>query len=449
MSNPAETATLSRLTIPLLLNSMMGLVTTLLDTLIISMHSESSAAAVSLANQILVVAYDLSVLMGVGGTILIAHALGRNQLQKSRYIANVAIVSNTLLGVLIGLVMFAMAPWLVKWINAPAQVADETLQYIRIISVAIPFNGFLMASVASLRGFSQARAIFLLGIFAFPSYLFLDYALVLGLGWIPSLGVEGSALATLFVRVGSVVVLLFMLPRLIGLRWRFTWVSRSVKRLVARLTSLSAPSVLDNVAYGFYQIVLLSFVAGFGVVAVVSRFYALALSAFLAVVVMAISQANEVLVGYRHGKGKIDEVHSLAWRSGAWSAVLATVCSVVLYVWSAPLVRLFSDDPDVLRLTQQLLFLTIFIQPLTGLNTVLFHSLRVTGDVRIPVMFSQVVMWCMAVPLAYWFVAIKGMGVAGLWYAMIAEELAKTLFMVFRWRKSAMGSGTFVALKAE
>jgi len=434
LASPAQ-ATLAQLALPLLLNSLLGLATTLIDTLIISSHSPEAAGAVSLANQILTVAYDLSVLLGVGATILITHALGRADAPKARTVARVAILANTLLGVLIGVVVWLLAPVLVGLMNVPPPLVADTQLYIRIIAFAIPFNGFLMASVASLRGFSRMRVIFALGVFAFPAYLLLDYLLVLGWGPVPALGAQGSAWATLLVRLGSVGVLLLLLPRVLGLAWRHPLDGARLKPLLHRLLALSTPSVLDNVAYGFYQITLVSFIAGLGVAAVVSRFYALALGAVLPVVIMALSQANEVLVGYRHGAGDQAGIHRQALRSGLVTAGIATLVAVMLYLNAGGLVGFFSQDPAVLALARELLWLTIFIQPLSGLNTVLFHSLRVIGDVHAPVLFSQVVMWGLAVPLAYVLCVLQDYGVAGLWLAMILEEALKTLFMVWRWSR--------------
>ena len=159
------------------------------------------------------------------------------------------------------------------------------------------------------------------------------------------------------------------------------------------------------------------------------------MTAFLPVVIMAVSQANEVLVGYRFGAGKGEDVYGRAWRSGAIAAVVSTGCAVLIFMLSSPLVGLFTDDAAVHAQARELLYLTIFIQPLSGLNTVLFHSLRVLGDVRAPVLFSQVIMWGLAAPLAWLLCVYLDFGVAGLWYAMIFEEAAKTLFMVVRWMR--------------
>jgi putative MATE family efflux protein len=434
MTASAETSTtLPQLVLPLLINSLLGLVTTLLDTMIISAYSEAAAAAVSLANQILTVAYDLSVLFGVGGTILITHALGRGDRIQGEYIARVAIFANTVFGVILAGMLWQSCDFLVDFINAPHELSTETAGYIRIIALAIPLNAFLMATIACLRGFAKGGTILLLGVIAFPSYLLLDYILVLGLGPIPALGVAGSALATLSVRVGSVLVLLLVMPRVLNGSWVISNGLLPIRALLRRLLALSAPSVLDNVAYGFYQLVLVSFIAGFGVIAVVSRLYTLAVSAFMPILIMAFSQANEVLVGYRHGAERQEELSVIVWRSAILAAGISTFAALAVYSCAAHLIALFTDDAAVHAQASILLYLTIFIQPLSGINTVLFHSLRVSGDVHRPVIFSQILMWGLAVPLGYYFTQVLDFGVAGIWYAMLVEEAGKTWYMVRRW----------------
>ena len=84
-------------------------------------------------------------------------------------------------------------------------------------------------------------------------------------------------------------------------------------------------------------------------------------------------------------------------------------------------------------MANQLLFLTIFLQPVTVMNTILFHALKVTGDVYVPVVASQLVMWLVGFPLAYFVCISLGQGVIGLWYVFILEESLKATFMFYRW----------------
>lgn len=429
----ATSKTLFQLCYPLFLNSFLTLAVTLIDTMIISNYSDDAAAAVSIANQVLGVAYDFSALLGVGGVILISRSLGQEREAYARHIASVTIMANTALSLLIALVLLVAGPIVVELINTPAEIVDDAVLYIHVIAVAMTFNGFLMAAVSALRAFGHVKTILVLGLFANVLYIVLEYVLIYGYGPIPELGVFGSALATLSVRVSGVLLLVWVLARNLQLRYR---TGMSFKRLVIlakHLFNLSYPSVMDNVAYGFYQLFLVSFIAGLGVATVLSRSYTLALTAFLTLIVMMISQGNEVLVGYQFGAGRGADVYRRAIRSAGIAVFLATGVSVLFYLFSDQLIGLFTEDPEIHRMANELLFLTIFLQPVTALNAILFHSLKATGDVYVPVMASQLVMWLVGFPLAYFVCIPLGQGVIGLWYVFILEESLKATFMFYRW----------------
>jgi putative MATE family efflux protein len=297
------------------------------------------------------------------------------------------------------------------------------------------FNGFLTAAVAVLRAFGHVKTILLLGVFANVLYIVLAYVLIYGYGPVPEWGVFGSALATLIVRVTGVLLLIWVLLRHLKLSRRVDLAAIGLKQLLKRLFNLSYPSVLDNVAYGFYQLTLVSFIASLGVATVLSRSYTLALNAFLTLIVMTISQGTEVLVGYRYGEGRSRGTWLRGMRSTVLAIVFATTVSVVFYLFSHTLIGLFTEDQDIHRLAKQLLWLTIFLQPVTALNTILFHALKVVGDVYVPVLVSQLVMWGVGLPLAYYLCIPMEIGVAGLWYVFILEEGLKGTFMWYRWSR--------------
>jgi len=429
----ATSKTLFQLCYPLFLNSFLTLAVTLIDTLIISNYSDDAAAAVSIANQVLGVAYDFSALLGVGGVILISRSLGQEREAHARNIASVTIMANAALSLLIALVLLVAGPIVVELINTPAEIVDNAVLYINVIAVAMTFNGFLMAAVSALRAFGHVKTILVLGLLANVLYIVLEYVLIYGYGPIPELGVFGSALATLSVRVSGALLLVWVLTRNLQLRYR---TGMSFKRLVIlakHLFNLSYPSVMDNVAYGFYQLFLVSFIAGLGVATVLSRSYTLALTSFLTLIVMTISQGNEVLVGYQFGAGRGADVYRRAIRSAGIAVFLATGVSVLFYLFSDQLIGLFTEDPEIHRMANALLFLTIFLQPVTTLNAILFHSLKATGDVYVPVIASQLVMWLVGFPLAYFVCIPLGQGVIGLWYVFILEESLKATFMFYRW----------------
>lgn len=145
---------------------------------------------------------------------------------------------------------------------------------------------------------------------------------------------------------------------------------------------LAFPSVSDYIGYGFYQLVLLGFVAGFGVSSVLSRTYVMLAMTFLILVVMAVSQGNEVLVGYRWGEGRRQDAYRQALRSSFAATLVTTTIALLFWLLSDQYLGLFGQGGEVLALSTYLLLLTILIQPGFAFNTVLLHSLRAVGDVR-------------------------------------------------------------------
>ena len=91
-----QSKTLFQLCFPLFINSFLALGVTLVDTMIISNYSDNAAAAISIANQVLGVAYDLTGLLGVGAVILVARALGQHKEDEAKKIATIAILGRSL-----------------------------------------------------------------------------------------------------------------------------------------------------------------------------------------------------------------------------------------------------------------------------------------------------------------------------------------------------------------
>ena len=424
---------LFQLSYPLLLNALIGMMVVLVDMVIISSYSEDAAAAVSIANQILLVVFDLSALFATGAVVIVARRLGSGDKEGAKQASLSAMTANGVVSCILGFVIWMTAGPLLSAINCPAEIFTKSLIYLQVGAFTILFNGVMMAATATLRGYGETRLILMLGILAYAIYLVSEIVLIFGWGIIPELGVLGSALATLLVRVTAVIALVLVLARRLGIAFLSPFNMKSRLRRARELFALSWPSAIDNFAYGFYQMILVSFIAVQSVEMLLSRTFTLTLTAVLTVVLMAISQANEVLIGFRHGAKRDQDLTASVVQAAAVSTVLTTGIAILLFVFSRPLIGMFSSQPVVQELASQLLLITIFVQPFSAVNTTLFHSLRALGYVFVPVAGTQLMMWGLSVPLAY-LLAIKfDLGVIGLWYVLLMEEALKAVFLCLLW----------------
>ena len=424
---------LFQLSYPLLLNALIGMMVALVDMVIISSYSEDAAAAVSIANQILLVVFDLSALFATGAVVIVARRLGAGDQDGAKQASLSAMSANGLVSCILGFGVWMAAGPLLSAINCPAEIFADAKIYLQVGAFTILFNGIMMAATATRRGYGATRLILILGVLAYAIYLVSEVVLIFGWGIIPELGVLGSALATLLVRVTAVFALVMVLARRFGIAILSPFDLKTRVRRTRELFALSWPSAIDNFAYGFYQMILVSFIAVQSVEMLLSRTFTLTLTAVLTVVLMAISQANEVLIGFRHGAKRDQDLTASVVQAAAVSTVLTTGIAILLFVFSRPLIGMFSSQPVVQELASQLLLITIFVQPFSAVNTTLFHSLRALGYVFVPVAGTQLMMWGLSVPLAY-LLAIKfDLGVIGLWYVLLMEEALKAVFLCLLW----------------
>lgn len=427
-----ERKSLFRLTAPIFLFSVISIGVTFVDTILLAGYSENLAAAVSMANQILGIAYDVSGLFSVGALILIAQYLGRNQIEKAKNIVVVAMASSCLLGLIIGGVLVLGAGQFADWVNTPEEIREDVIIYVYVIAVAIIFNGLIVSVTAALRGFGLTVEILIMGIIANVVYIFFEYTLIYGRFGFPELGVYGAALSTLIVRVASIGFLLWVLKRKLGIVFNATPIGFIKK--VKQITKISYPSVSEGMCYNLYQLAMVSFIAVLGTTEVLTRSYALTITALPSLVAMVISQGNEVLVGYDKGSQDNETARKRANKTAIITGIVNSGFAFLIYLNAELLIGLFTKDAAIIAGVTSILFYTIILTFFNTVNIVLLNALKAVGDVNRPVLFNLGITFAIALPLGYLAVTEFNLGVEGLWYVYLIEETIKSIIMFTLWQ---------------
>jgi Na+-driven multidrug efflux pump len=80
------------------------------------------------------------------------------------------------------------------------------------------------------------------------------------------------------------------------------------------------------------------------------------------------------------------------------------------------------------------------LEPARTSNILVGGSLRGSGDARFVAVASIGLTWGIAVPLAYVFGLKLGLGLVGVWLAMICDEALRSLMNYWRWHTGAWRS---------
>lgn len=432
MSAKFERKNLFQLCLPLFLFGIMTIGVSSISTMLLSNYSDELAASVSMANQILGVGYDLSGLMSVGALILISQYLGRDEVEDARMIAQIGFIASIAFGVVIAAGLAGGAIFYAEWINTPPEILEDVLIYVYGMSLGMIFYGFINTAIAALRGFGRTIEILWFGVLGSVVYLALEYVLIYGVWIFPELGIYGAIWANLLIRTIKIALLIWILKWKLGLS--VFHVPPGLWQQTKKIFKLSYPSVTEALGYQFYQLFVVSLIAALGVTAVLTRSYSLTLTQLMAMITLVISYGNEVLIGYDKG----GEQNELAYRRGlktamGTAAVLIGV-SAMIWIFAEPLLRLFTQDKDIITASQEILMLHIMLTPFQVINLILFNSLKAVGDVNRPVIINLSITFAVAIPLSWLFASHLEYGVKGLWYALILEEVVKASAMFLRWR---------------
>ncbi len=229
---------------------------------------------------------------------------------------------------------------------------------------------------------------------------------------IAPMGAFGAGLAS---SISSLVLVCIVMMMVLPMRPR--GMSAASRVSVGRVLRLGTPIGLQLLAeIGVFSLVAV--LAGrLGKVPVSAHQIAIGLASFTFMGVLGISGATAVRCGHAVGEGRSPR------RAGLIGIALGAgfmACSSTLFLLAPrPLVALFTDDPDITKLSVTLLGIAAAFQLFDGVQGVAAGALRGSGDVRFPFAANVAAHWLIGFPLALLFGFYLGLGAQGLWWGLL------------------------------
>lgn len=163
---------------------------------------EEALAAINLGLPILYFYLGIGLCVGVGGTVISGRLLGAKEKQKASEVFTQTIVTATIVCVFTSIVVWLLFPFVLTVLRADGNVTLYFTQYYRIMLLNYPLT--VMGSILGMfiRVDGKPQVCMLVSIGSCVLNVILDYVFVVRL----SMGVRGSAIASLTVQAVSVMV---------------------------------------------------------------------------------------------------------------------------------------------------------------------------------------------------------------------------------------------------
>ena len=305
-------------------------------------------AAINLAMPFVIVNFSLADLIGVGAAVPISICLGQKQGQKANAIFSSACLLILGTGVLMGGILFAAAPMLIRLMGATGDFAALAVQYIRVYALCSPVTTIIFALDNYLRICGYIRGSMLINILMSVLSAVLEFLFLGVLRW----GIWAAALATctgMFISAGIAFI-----PFLRGkalLRFCRPRFSRAMFR---QIVACGSPNFLNNIAGRITSILMNAILVRMGGETAVSVYGILMFAeGFIQPLLYGMCDSLQPAVGYNWGAQKFSRVRAIERCCFTASGIISVLAVFVIALFPEQITRLFvaNAGEDVLHIS--------------------------------------------------------------------------------------------------
>ena len=387
----------------------------------IEIIGSEALAAVGIASPLTSLVSSFSVLIGLGGSPIMAMKLGSGDKKGASDVLNTALYLLILLSlILFPIFYFFRVPLLSAFGATEANIAYAE-EYLRYYLYGTPFviiaNG--LASYLINQGESRKAMVAVLS--ATLANIVLDPIFIFTF----SLGVKGAAIATLIVRSLMGLVMLLYVLKYINFKVKSDFALMG--QFVRVGTPIGMALLIEFLAFNIITILVGKESGLFAA----THNILITISSVTFNVPLAISVAVAVKVAYNYGAKKYDEIRKYAYMGIFMGVAFMALCSVILALFPRQLVGIFTKDTSVLNIAMPIVIIAAMYQVFDGFQVVMggvLKGFKMTKAASLCVFWGY---WIVGMPVAYILVNKYGMSLKGYWIALAVSLCFIGIFAAF------------------
>lgn len=426
-----------RLAWPAVLQGLLLTSLQVVDTYLVSLLSDEALAAVGTAVQLVFVLLVVLIALEVGGSVLVAQAVGAKDRERASATAKQTILIGLVLAIVLGTLGYLLRGPMLGAFGLEPEVERLALEYWIVIALSLPAITFVFILSGILRGTGDTRTPMLATGLATVVNAIVAYVLIFGVGPLPELGVQGAALGTTFGWSSEVAFMFVMLQRgdrPLSLSGRHDWFPTAWT--VRSIGKIGGPTAAEEMSFSLGFAMLTVIVAVLGTAELAAHrivFNALNISFMPG---LGLALAATALVGQAVGAREPDTGRRVTRIAAQYAGVWMGLMGLGYFVLAAPIVDAFTDDPDVLNVGAWSLRALAFSQAFWGMLLVFSGALRGTGKSVYPMVVNSLMVWS-AVGLSFLAVEV-GFGLPAIWLMFAVVAPLPTYFLWRRLRREPL-----------
>ena len=429
---------------PLVIEQLLAVFVGMADSIMVANVGEAAVSGVSLVDNIMILIINIFAALATGGAVVAGQYIGRKDEKSACKAATQLVWLVSLSAVAIMILVYFGKDIILNQVfgHITAEVKGHADIYLLIVTASIPFIALYNGGAAIFRAMGNSQVSMRVSLLMNAINVTGNAILVFGL----RIGTAGVAIPTLISRMVAAIVITVLLCN----QTRILHIERTLKirfdgRMIRKILAIGVPNGLENSMFQLGKILVLSLVSTFGTYAIAANAVSNAIALFQILPGMAISLAITTVISQCVGANDYEQVHYYLKKLLAIIYV-AMVGTVALIFLALPLIlKAYNlSDQTAAAATNIIHFHGISAMIIWPLSFALPAAYRAAGDAKACMYTSIVSMWIFRIGFSYLVGKYMGLGVFGVWVAMVIDWVVRAICFIIRYFNGKWKHGAIV-----
>ena len=429
---------------PLVIEQLLAVFVGMADSIMVANVGEAAVSGVSLVDNIMILIINIFAALATGGAVVAGQYIGRKDEKSACKAATQLVWFVSLSAVAIMILVYLGKDIILNQVfgHITAEVKGHADIYLLIVTASIPFIALYNGGAAIFRAMGNSQVSMRVSLLMNAINVTGNAILVFGL----RIGTAGVAIPTLISRMVAAIVITVLLCN----QTRILHIERTLKirfdgRMIRKILAIGVPNGLENSMFQLGKILVLSLVSTFGTYAIAANAVSNAIALFQILPGMAISLAITTVISQCVGANDYEQVRYYLKKLLAIIYV-AMVGTVALIFLALPLIlKAYNlSDQTAAAATNIIHFHGISAMIIWPLSFALPAAYRAAGDAKACMYTSIVSMWIFRIGFSYLVGKYMGLGVFGVWVAMVIDWVVRAICFIIRYFNGKWKHGAIV-----
>ncbi len=363
--------------LPIMLSQLLQMLFNAADTIVVGKFAGANAlAAVGCTGSIIYLIVSLFFGLSVGGNVVIATAIGAKDKDRIEKSVHTAVSLSFISGIIAIIAGIALSRTVLSLMGTPENILEDAILYMRVIFLGSIFMLIYDFGSAILRSKGDTRNPMYFLIISGILNVVLNLLFVIVFHW----DVLGVALATDISHAVSAVLVLRAMMRDTGdchLDIKKLCLNKSI---VGSILRIGVPAGFQGVAFALSNVVIQSSINSFDSSTIVAGNTAAAnIESFVYIGMMAFSSAAMTFTSQNIGAKNYKRIRPIMVSTMLLDIAMSFAIGIAVYLAADPLLRLYTSDPEVVKIGTLRLFYVVVFLFLNAALDILVNSLRGMG----------------------------------------------------------------------